>query len=168
MFIMFRHFKKQDRDQCIDRIHKINFNLYTLANGAPSTTTAMANKPPKDVTRHYRLARKHAISLYDALSEGLRKSRCDCKVCTIRLYTFLTTSFTNYKFRKMHSAVLQLEVRILGAHKSQNKMGRLNILFPILAEKAKAEEYITTLRELEFEQLENPDPKELVSHNRRG
>ena len=83
-------------------------------------------------------------------------------------HTFLTISFTNYKFRKMHSAVLQLEVRILGAHKSQNKMGRLNILFPILAEKAKAEEYITTLRELEFEQLENPDPKELVSHNRRG
>lgn len=47
-------------------------------------------------------------------------------------------------------------------------MGRLNILFPILDEKAKAEEYITTLRELEFEQLENPDPKELISHNRRG
>lgn len=64
----------------------------------------------------------------------------------------------------MHNAILQLDVCILETHGSHTKLGRLNILFPILAEQATTatEEYMT-LRELEFETLENPDPEESAS-----
>lgn len=82
MFIMFQHFKKKTRDECIDRIHRINTNLERIMNGAPQTSTVKANKLQKDVTRHYQRVRTHAIILYEALSEGLRMSRCPCKVHT--------------------------------------------------------------------------------------
>lgn len=58
-----------------------------------------------------------------------------------------------------HSAILQLDVCILGTHITHNRMERLNILFPIQTEQTKIEEHIT-LCELEFENLENPDPEE--------
>ena len=38
-------------------------------------------------------------------------------------------------------------------------MGRLSLLFPVPAEQEKTQEYLT-LRELEFENLEDPDPVE--------
>ena len=80
MFIMFQHFKKKDRDECIERIHRINTNLGRLVNGAPQTPTVKANKLQKDVTRHYQRVRKHAVILYGALKERLQISSCLCKV----------------------------------------------------------------------------------------
>ena len=62
-------------------------------------------------------------------------------------------------YEKMHNAFLQLDVCNFGTHTSCNKVGHLNIWFPIPAEQAGTEEYIT-LRKLEFEHLENPDPEE--------
>ena len=79
MFTMFRHFRRRDRDECIERIHRLNTNLHRLVNGA---ATAKANKHKKDVAGHYQRVRKDAIILYVALREGLQISRCLCKVCT--------------------------------------------------------------------------------------
>ena len=62
-----------------------------------------------------------------------------------------------------HSAMLQLDVCILEAHNSRNKIGRLNIWFPIVAEQAKIEEGVK-LRKLEFENLEDPEPNEFVEY----
>ena len=59
--------------------------------------------------------------------------------------------------------MLQLDVCILEAHNSRNKMGRLNIWFPIVAEQAKIEEGVK-LRKLEFENLEDPEPEEFMEY----
>ena len=56
----------------------------------------------------------------------------------------------------MHNSILRLDVCIVGKHNSHNR--RLKIWFPILVEQVRAEECIT-LHELEFENLENPDPE---------
>lgn len=68
-----------------------------------------------------------------------------------------------------HSANLQLNVCTLGTHNSSYNndapgMRRLSLLFPVSAEQAKTEEYLT-LRELEFENLENPDSAESASND---
>ena len=63
----------------------------------------------------------------------------------------------------MHKAILQLDVCIVGTQKRHNEMGRFNVLFPIQADQAEAEQCVT-LCELEFEKLENPDPEEPISH----
>lgn len=83
MFIMLRHFKRKDREQCIERIHRLNSNLNMLVNGAAALE---ANKLRKDVARHYQRVRKHAIILYSALKERLQISSCQCKVCTVHLF----------------------------------------------------------------------------------
>ena len=62
-----------------------------------------------------------------------------------------------------HSAILQLDVYIPETHNSRNKIGRLNIWFPIVVEQAKIEEYVK-LRELEFENLEDSEPEEFVEY----
>ena len=159
MFIMFLHFKKKDRDECIDRIHRINTNLQRIMNGAPQTATVKANKLQKEVTRHYQRVRTHAIILYEALREGLRMSRCPCKVCTfVRLFESFRPLTIRFRW-KMHKTILQLDVCIVGTQKRHNKIERFNILFPIPANKVEAEECVT-LRQLEFEELENQDPEE--------
>lgn len=64
-----------------------------------------------------------------------------------------------------HSANLQLNVCIPENSHNNHVPGmgrRLCLLFPVPAEQAKTEEYLT-LRELEFENLENPDPVESES-----
>lgn len=86
MFIMLRHFKSKDRKQCIERIHRLNFNLDKLVNGAQKAAALEANKLRKDVARHYQRVRKHAIILYSALKERLQISSCQCKVCTVHLF----------------------------------------------------------------------------------
>lgn len=64
----------------------------------------------------------------------------------------------------MHKTILQLDVCIVGTKNRQNKMGRFNILFPVLANQAEAEECVT-LRELEFETLENPGAEKKALEN---
>ena len=54
--------------------------------------------------------------------------------------------------------MLQLDLCNVGTHNSHYKTGRLNIWFPFLAGQDETEECIT-LRQLEFENIENPDPK---------
>ena len=74
---------------------------------------------------------------------------------------FLIASPANSKFsvKIPHSANLQLDVCILGTRKSHvSRMGRLSLLFPVPAEKVKTAGCLT-LRELEFENLENQDPE---------
>ena len=88
MFGILRHFTKEDREQYIERIHRLNFNLDKLVNGAPQI--AAANKFRNvNVAPHYQRVRKHAIVLYDALKEKL--SRCHCKVCTVYLFYYIRT-----------------------------------------------------------------------------
>ena len=86
MFIMLRHFKKRDREDYIDRIHRLNSNLHKLVIGAPQTAADEVNKVRKDVVGHYQRVRKHAISLYDALKERSQTSSCPCQVCAVHLY----------------------------------------------------------------------------------
>ena len=86
MFGMLRNFTREDRDQYIERIHRLNINLNMLVNGAPPTVAVEANKLKKvNVARHYQRARKHAIILYGALKERLQISSCTCEVCTVHL-----------------------------------------------------------------------------------
>lgn len=66
-------------------------------------------------------------------------------------------SFSSLILDKMHNAILQLDVCIVGIH--HNKIGHFNVCFPIPAEQAETEECIT-LRKLEFEHLEDPEPEE--------
>lgn len=98
MFGMLRNFTREDRDQYIERIHRLNINLNMLVNGAPPTVAVEANKLKKvNVARHYQRARKHAIILYGALKERLQISSCPCKVYTIlysTIFNRLTSSFS--------------------------------------------------------------------------
>lgn len=92
MFRVLQHFTKEDRVQCITRLHRLNRNLRELVDGAPQTAVVEANKFPKfNVAGHYQRVRKHAIMLYDSLKEKLQKSHCLCKVCTIHLFYRLKT-----------------------------------------------------------------------------
>lgn len=172
MFTMLQNFSKADREQYIERIHRLNFNLDKLVKGAP---VAEANKPPKvNVAVHYQRVRNHAIILYGAIKERL--SGCLCKVCTVYLFYYIKPLLTAAWDEKIpHSANLQLDVCILGAHSNgynnhAPKMGRFSLLFPVLTKQAKPEEYLT-LRELEFENLENPDPaldEKIQEHHMKG
>lgn len=89
MYTMLKHFKKKDREQYIERIHRLNDNLHKLVVGAPQTTVEV-NKHRKGVAGHFQQVRKHAITLYGALKEKLQSSTCHCTVCNIHLLTFLT------------------------------------------------------------------------------
>ena len=89
-FRILQHFTKEDREQYIERIHRLNFNLDKLVNGALHTAVAEANKPPKvNVAVHYQRVRNHAIILYGAIKERL--SGCLCKVCTVHLFYYIKT-----------------------------------------------------------------------------
>lgn len=88
MFTMLKHFSKEDRDQWIDRIHRLNSSLYKLVNGAPPITAVETNIPhAANVARHYQRVRNHAMTLYGALKEKLQVTSCRCKVCMHHLYT---------------------------------------------------------------------------------
>lgn len=87
MFTMLRHFRKEDRKQYIDRIHRLNSNLDKLVNGVPQPPAVEVNKQQGvNVAEHYQRVRRHAIILYGALKERLQiSSSCLCKVCTVHL-----------------------------------------------------------------------------------
>lgn len=69
-----------------------------------------------------------------------------------------------------HSANLQLDMFILGtqyiSHNDVPTMGRLSLLFPVPAEQTKTEGCLT-LRELEFESLDNSDSEEKCSSDEK-
>ena len=78
----------------------------------------------------------------------------------ILLFLIVFSAKSKFCLKIPHSAYLQLDMRILGTHKSHvPRMGRLSLLFPVLAEKVKIAGRLT-LRELEFEILENQDFEE--------
>ena len=83
MFTMLRYFKTEDRQQCVERIHRLNFNLDKLVNGAPQTAAVGKNKLRTVNIGHYQQVRRHAIILYGALKERLQISSCLCKVCSL-------------------------------------------------------------------------------------
>lgn len=98
MFGMLRNFTKEDREQYIERIHRLNFNLDKLVNGAPQTAAVAKNESLNEVNfaGYYQQVRNHAINLYDALKERLQISSCHCKVYGPLTYlTFLMVSFAN-------------------------------------------------------------------------
>ena len=80
---MFRHFKGQDRGECIERMRRLNYNLNMLVNGAQLIAPAETNIPPKNVARHCERVREHAIILYRALQDMVQTTRCSCDVCTL-------------------------------------------------------------------------------------
>ena len=80
---MLKYFRKEDREHCIERIHRLNFNLDKLVNGAPIIAAVEVDEPQRaSVARHYQRVRNHAITLYGALKERLQVSSCLCEVCT--------------------------------------------------------------------------------------
>ena len=86
MFTMIRYFRKEDRNQYIDRIHRLNSNLDKLVNGIPQPPAVEVNKQQGgNVAEHYQRVRRHAIILYGALKERLQVSSCLCKVCRVHL-----------------------------------------------------------------------------------
>ena len=84
MFGMLRNFTVEYREQCIERLHRLNFNLDKLVNAAPQRAAVAKSGSPKEVNLagYYQRVRNHAINLYDALKERLQISSCHCKVYT--------------------------------------------------------------------------------------
>lgn len=81
MFISLWHFGAKEREQRIERIHRLNQNLSMIVNGAPPQGT-VEGKPRKGVAGQYQRVRNHAITLYGALKEKFQTSSCSCNVCT--------------------------------------------------------------------------------------
>ena len=169
MFTILRHFIKEDREKCIERIRRLNSDLDKLVNGAPPIAVIEPQK--LDAAKHYQRVRKRAVTLYGALKERLQITSCLCKVCTtVRLlyllgiwgYSKLFSSLTTSE-QTPHSANLQLDVCILGTYNNIRnnhvpKIGHLSLLFPIPVEQVETGGFL--MRRLEFENLEDPDPVE--------
>lgn len=80
MLTMLRHFTTKDREEYVERIFRLNFNLDKLVNGVPPTATVQHQNV--EVARHYQQVRKHAITLHSSLKENLVTSSCYCQVCS--------------------------------------------------------------------------------------
>lgn len=112
MLSILKSFNQVDRKECMDRIDKLNSNLYKLVNGAPQTTAVESTIPhAANVTGHYQRVRNHAMILYDALKEKLQGTSCLCKVCVHRLLfchakLLSIVSFANYRFLSMRRYIV--------------------------------------------------------------
>lgn len=143
---MFQHFKQKDRVECIERIHRLNYNLDMLVK----PTTIFENKLHKSVPGHYQRVRKHATILYSALKEMFQTSSCACNVCTTpfihsstrrHFLSFILLTTISLDEQIPHIANLQLGVRNLNI---DNRNQRLSLWFHDQVEQE-------TLHKLEFE-----------------
>lgn len=80
---MLRDFTQEDRKSYIERINRLNSNLFKLVIGAPRKQKAIVKA---DVAVHYQRIREQAMILYDSLKEKLKISHCHCKVCAVDLF----------------------------------------------------------------------------------